>query len=71
MAELQEFVDKAWLGERGTEEMERGVTEWLFEAEKIIECFRETRMLFITSSVSLSSLTKIHIMNLPLIVIFI
>ena len=52
MAELQGIVDKV-LSKKSptTEDLERSVTEWLFEAEKIIEGFRETRMLFITSSV--------------------
>lgn len=53
MTELQGFVDVVWLKDGVTEDVERGVKDWLFEAEKIIDGFRETRMLFITSSVSL------------------
>jgi general transcription factor 3C polypeptide 3 (transcription factor C subunit 4) len=34
--------------DQGREEVER---EWMFEAEKLVDMFRETRMLFLTSKV--------------------
>lgn len=38
---------------------EEATREWLVEAEKLVECFRETRNLFLTSRVGVSRVSAI------------
>lgn len=48
-------IEELWLSVLGAERNDEVVREWMLEAEKLVEMFRETRNLFLTSRVRVVS----------------